>query len=230
MSNFGATTDHWGLAVTGEFIVVESSKIPVSNSRADATDENGDIADAAWYGNTDGELFDASVTYALIGGTGIPAGALKIGQIETGKVVTSTEISTSNDGWPQVTISGIIGSGALEQDKAYAIPDPAVLPRKQAQVCGAVAVTTGKLTSCSLTATCDWAQQDNGTGGPAAFGVGGGMLSATAEAVGISTEAPVLAAASGWTELNGTGIDEGQAAWHTCSITVEKVAAVTITT
>ena len=232
MANFGALTDHWGLTAALKPLVdiaevVASSKIPQSNSRADAEDESGDIADAAWHGNDDGLQFDTSVTYAIKSGT-LDLSDLALGQLDTGKVITSIEVSTSNGAWPQVTVAGVLGCGALEQDKAYDLPAVNVLGQKKAQLIG-VAVTTGRLTDCSLSASCDFAQQEDGEGEPVAWGVSGAIASASATAVAVTAEAPELAAAAGWAEVQDTGVDEPQAAWHTASITVEDVLDVTIT-
>ena len=79
MANFGALTDHFNLAASVGTLV-ESSKTPVANSRADALDENGDIADAAWYGNKEGDLYEASCTYQVDTTDVTVATALKLGE------------------------------------------------------------------------------------------------------------------------------------------------------
>jgi len=224
MANFGALTDHFTLAATVGTLV-ESSKTPVANSRADALDENGDIADAAWYGNTAGELYEASCTYQ-VDTTDVTVAALKLGELSTG-VVTGIEIATSNGDWPKITVSGILGTGALEQGKTYALPTATVAAKKQAQAMG-ITVTTGKLTSCSLSASCDLATANDGAGEPVAHGVSGAVATATAEAVATSAATPVLAAAEGWEVATGSGLNEPQANWHTTSISVEKVLTVSI--
>ncbi len=221
--NFGAQTDHWGLALG---TVIESSKTPVSQSRADALDENGDIADSAWHGNTEGDLYEASVTYQ-IDTTELDLSELNLGNIEAGKAATGVEVTTSNSEWPKVTITGTLGTEPLEQAKTYALPEVTVLPLKKAQAMG-VTVTTGKLASCTLSASCDLATAHDGAGEPVAHGVSGAICSASAEAVATSTAAPVLAAAATWTISTGSGTNEPQADWHTASIAVEKKLAVTI--
>ena len=225
MSNFGGDTDHFGLA-TDHMVLVSSTATPVSQSRADAMDENGDIAASAWHGNTSAGLQEATCVYALKSGT-LPTD-LELGQLDVGVVVLSIAVATSNGEWPQITVSGIIGSEALEQIKTYALGTLNVAGKKQAQAMG-VALTTGKLNDCTLTATCDWAQQEDGLGEPVAYGVSGAIASADATAVATGTAVPVLAAAAGYTVSQGSGKDEGQAAWHTASITTEKVLTVTIT-
>lgn len=229
MSNFGGLTDHFGLA-TSDLVLVSSDLTPVSQNRADALDENGDIADAAWHGNTSAGLGEASCVYALKSGT-LPTD-LNLGQIAAGKIVTSIDVATSNGAWPQITVSGIVGpegTVVLEQVKTFAIGDLAVQGKKKAHLMG-VALTTGKLNDCSLSASCDWAQQENGLGEPVAYGVSGAIATATATAVATGAAAPVLAAAAGYTISQGSGKDEGQASWHTASIQTEKVLDVAIAT
>jgi hypothetical protein len=227
MANFGALTDHFSLAASVGTLV-ESSKTPVANSRADALDENGDIADAAWYGNTDGDLYEASCTYQVDENTVAVATALKLGELATGVVVTGIEIATSNGDWPKITVSGILGTGALEQGKTYAMPTGTVAAKKQAQIIAGIALTTGKLTSASLSASCDLATANDGAGEPVAHGVSGAVATATAEAVAITDESPVLAADTEWKSQPGSSLNEPQAAWHTGSISVEKTLTVTI--
>jgi len=226
MSDFGALTDHFGLATT-DLILVSSSSTPVELSRADALDANGDIADAAYHGNTSAGLKEASCTYALKSGTLATGTILKLGQLAVGKVALSVEVVTSNGAWPQITVSGITGSTALEQVKTYDLPAYTVNGKKQAQVMG-VAVTTGRLTDCTMSASCDWAEQQDGLGEPVAYGVSGAIVTATATAVAVSDEAPVLAAAANWEVSQDSGLDEPQANWHTASITTEIVPVVAI--
>lgn len=227
MANFGALTDHFSLAATIGTLV-ESSKTPVANSRADALDENGDIADAAWYGNTAGKLYEASCTYQVDTNDVTVATALKLGELATGVVVTGIEIATSNGDWPKITVSGILGTFALEQGKTYAMPTGTVAAKKQAQIIAGITLTSGKLTSASLSASCDLATANDGEGEPVAHGVSGAVATATAEAVAITDESPVLAADTGWKSQPGSALNEPQAAWHTGSISVEKKLTVTI--
>ena len=227
MANFGALTDHFALGATIGTLV-ESSKTPVANSRADALDENGDIADAAWYGNKAAALYEASCTYQVDTNDVTVGTALKLGELSTGVVVTSIEISTSNGDWPRVTVSGTLGTGALEQGKTYAMPTGTVAAKKQAQIIAGIELTSGKLTSASLSASCDLATANDGAGEPVAHGVSGAVATATAEAVAITAESPVLAADTGWNITTGSSLNEPQAAWHTGSISVEKTLTVTI--
>ena len=225
MANFGGLTDHFDIATT-DLILVSASATPQAQSRADAQDENGDIADAAWHGNTSAGLMDASCTYALKSGT-LNLNTLKLGQLAVGKVATSISVTTSNGAWPQVEVSGVTGSTALEQVKTYELPAITINGKKQAQLMG-LTLTTGRLTDCALSASCDWAQVEDGLGEPVAYGVSGAIAVANGTAVAVSDEAPVLAAAGDWTLSQGPGKDEPQAAWHTGTLAVEQVLDVTI--
>ena len=235
MANFGGLTDHFGilgLAQTGGTTLgvvlelINSSSTPQAQSRADALDENGDIADAAWHGNTSAGLKDASSTFALKSGT-LALDDLVLGELATGKVVTSISVNTVNGAWPQIEVSGVTGSIALEQAKTYDLPEITINGKKQAQLMG-LTLTTGKLTDCSLEASCDWAQQEDGEGEPVAYGISGAIATASGTAVATSDAAPVLAAAGEWTLSQGAGVDEPQAAWHTGTLSVEQVLDVDI--
>lgn len=231
MANFGALTDHFGLAATLGTLI-DAPKTPRPQTRKDALDENGDIVDTAYHGNTAGTLYDATCTYQLDGygdgPTELDLTDVEIGQIATGKVVTKAAVDTANSDWPKITITGVLGTPALEQDKKWTLTAGTIYARKQAQEIG-IQVTTGKLTSCGTEASCDLAQADDGDGEPVAFGVSGAIQTATAEAVATSSEAPVLAADDGWEVQQDTGKNEPQADWHTASINVEKLLTVTIT-
>ncbi len=230
MANFGALTDHFGLGSTSGFELVDSSATPRSQSRDDAADENGDIADAAWFGNTTAGLKDATCVYALKSGSVATGTVLKLGQLAAGKIALSIEVATSNGGWPQITVSGVIGpseSLVLEQVKTYALPAYTINGLKKAQLMG-VTLTTGRLTDCSMSASCDWAQQEDGAGEPVAYGVSGAVATANATAVAVSDEAPVLAAAAEWDISQDSSLDESQATWHTANIAVEQVLTVSI--
>ena len=59
-------------------------------------------------------------------------------------------------------MSGTLGTGALEQGKTYAMPTGTVAAKKQAQLIAGIALTSGKLTSASLSASCDLATANDG--------------------------------------------------------------------
>jgi hypothetical protein len=105
MSNFGALTDHFGIlaivngggTLADVLTLTASSKTPDAQGRADALDENNDPAASTWFGNTEGDLFDASSTFVCKTGS-FNLNLLKGGEITVGKVITSIEVGTSQDG------------------------------------------------------------------------------------------------------------------------------------
>ena len=218
MSNFGALPDHFGLADT-DLILVESSKVPVEQNRADAQDENGDIADSKFHGNSDGELFEIACTYALKSGTK-NLNTLKLGELAAGTIAESVEVSTGNTAWPQFAFKGKLGAQTIVAPSGklntFTLPDLTITGIKQAQLMG-FTVGSGRLTGCTLEASVELAQQDDGLGEPAAHGISGGKGSVKADFVRITT-APAWTLTASWLTLQqAPGIDEGQAAHHTAS-------------
>lgn len=229
-ASFGAKTDHWGIA-TADLVVVDSSSEPRSMSRADAQDENGDIAAAAWFGNTAGTLLDVSVTYALKSGT-LDLSTLELGEITAGSVVGSIRAGTTNTGWPQITVDGVMGAETIVAPtgflNTFALPAITLTGRKAADAMGATLGADFRLTGGDVTFTADIAQQDDGEGEPAAHGISGavGVMSQQLVKAGITTL--TWAPPSGWTETKPEGTTQAQAAWNTTTATCEKVLTRTV--
>ena len=232
-TSFGALTDHFAILetvhLTGTLadimVLVASSKVPRSQSRADATDENEDIAASAFTGNTAEEIFEVSCTYALKSGT-LDLSDLVVGELAVQIFAESLALTTANGAWPQITVTGYLGLETITAPTSYTnkftLPAISVIGMKQAQVLG-FTVTTGKLTGSGITFNCSMAEQLDGVGEPAAHGVSGGTGEVTADFVRISdapawelatvlTDSPFLAEVQ-----QDPGADEGQAAWHTAS-------------
>jgi hypothetical protein len=240
MSNkFGASSDHFGILALDNsgpdgdklsdiLVVVGAPSAPIALTTVEARDEKGDIAEEAHHGNAGFTRLEASNTFALKTGT-LKTADLLVGEIEAGKCIESLSISTSNDGWPQIEVSGKLGLNTMCEEDAQTFTLPAfdVKGCKLAQPFGFTADADTKLTSCTLTATCEHAQQDNGVGEPVADGVSGGTLECTAEIVGITAD-------PGWNVTldnpdkvvtQEPGSDEGQAAWHTGTGTWRSILA-----
>ena len=204
MSDFGALTDHFGiLAIVRDggtladvLTLVDSSKTPVAESRADAMDENNDIAASTFYGA--GDLFEASSTFALTSST-LDTALLLCGEIAVQKFVQSVEISTSNDGWPQITVSGTLGAETMDTSTTnqFSLPSYTLNARKQAQQIGFTTGAGCKLTGSSLSASVELAQQEDGVGEPVAHDVSGGTIE-------ISADFTEITAAPSWTDAAGT--------------------------
>jgi hypothetical protein len=232
-SGFGAYTDHFGiLAITsGEGTLADvleitaSTKTPDPMSRAEATDANGDPAAATWYGNTAGELYDASTTFVCKSGS-FSTDVLQCGELTAGSVVTSIEISTSNDGWPQITVSGKLGAETIVAPSGllntWTFPEITITGAKRAQLLGFTVGADCALTGSSLSGTIDLAQQEDGEGEPVAHGVSGGLLTQSVELVYVS-DAPTWTKGGEFTETQAPGSDESQAAYLTTSAAAEAV-------
>jgi len=226
-ASFGAKTDHWGIA-TADMEVVASSSEPRAMARADAQDANGDIAAAAWFGNTAGTLLDVSVTYALVSGT-LDLSTLSLGELTAGSVVASITVGTSNTGWPQITVAGVMGAQTITAPtgflNTYSLPAITLTGRKAADAMGATVGADFRVTGSDVTFTADIAQQDTGEGEPAAHGISGaiGVLSQTLVKAGVTTL--TWAPPSGWTETKTEGTTQDQAAWNTTTVGAEYVVA-----
>jgi hypothetical protein len=238
-TSFGALTDHFSiLAIThGEgtlddvLVLVASSKVPRAQNIADAMDANEDVAARAFSGNSAGAIFEASSTFALKSDS-LDLSDLVVGELEAGVLAESIEVSTSNGGWPQITVTGFLGTETITAPAGYTnqftLPAITVNGVKQAQTMG-FTVTTGRLTASKLAFNCTMAEQADGVGEPAAHGVSGGTGELTAEFVRVDS-APAWALAAVLDDsgeglgkvflaevTQAPGADEGQAAWHTAS-------------
>ena len=229
MSNFGALTDHFGLA-SSDLILVGSTETLIELSRADALDENADIAASTYYGNTTQDMRDISCTYALKSGT-LNINTIKLGATSAAPTVLreSLEVGTANDGFPQITVSGKKNISAITAPSGklntFTLPSVVISGIKQAQL---MCFTTGngcRLTGSSITASVEMAQQDNGVGEPIAFGVSGGQGSISAEFVRVTAAPSFTINTTGNTNFGlvvtaNPGIEQGQAAYHTGSGTI----------
>jgi hypothetical protein len=240
-TSFGALTDHFGIlaivhgAGTLDDILklVDSSATPRAQSRADALDENEDVAASAWSGNSDGSIEEISSTFALVSGS-MSLADLDIGELVAGIVAESIEVKTANGAWPQITVTGLKGLETITAPTGFlnkfTLPAITVYGQKQAQVLG-FTVTTGRLTGSGISFKCTLAEQLDGVGEPAAHGVSGGTGEVTAEFVDISGApvwaiAAVLADSAAAAKFMGEvtqvpGETEPQANWHTASGKIE---------
>jgi hypothetical protein len=229
MSNFGALTDHFGLA-SASLVLVDSNESLVEQSRADANDENNDIAATSYYGNTTQDLREVSCIYALRSAT-LNINTIKLGALAATPTVLreSIEVSTSNDGWPQITVTGKKNISAITAPSGklntFTIPSVTLSGMKQAQLICFTVGTGCRLTGSSLSASVDMAQQDDGLGEPVAFGVSGGQGTISAEFVRITAAPTFTLNTTGNTTLGLTvtanpGVEQGQSAYHTGTGTI----------
>ena len=217
MSDFGALTDHWGYA-SATLKLVDSSKTPVAESEAQALDENGDLAAQTFFGNDGGDIADASCTYALISGT-LNLNTLSLGELSTGQVVESIEAATSNGAWPQITVTGKLGTAAFQaptgKTAKAALPSLTLTGGKFAQVMSFTVGDGCKLTGCSFSVAGEITQQDDGLGEPVAYAMSfNNAPEVTAEFVAV-TDAPSWTPTGSLTEVQAPSLAEPQAAYHT---------------
>ena len=232
-TSFGALTDHFAIleivhdagTLADIMVLVASSNPRRAQSRADAQDENEDIAASAFTGNSEEKITEVSCTYALKSGT-LDLSDLVIGELAVQIFAESLALTTASGGWPQITVTGYLGLETMTAPTSYTnqftLPAISVLGIKQAQVLG-FTVTTGRLTGSGITFNCSMAEQLDGVGEPAAHGVSGGTGEVTSDFVRVSdapawelatvlTDSPFLAEVT-----QDPQADEGQAAWHTAS-------------
>jgi len=234
-TSFGALTDHFSIltVVHGSgtmadiLVLVNSTCKPRAQNRADAKDENEDIAASAYSGNTAKEIEEVSCTYALKSGS-LPLTELKIGELEAQIFAKSLVVTTSNGAWPQLVFSGFLGLKTMTAPtgklNTFVLPAITITGVKQAQLLGFTIAAGGRLTGSSLSFNCEEAEQADGVGEPAAHGVSGGTGEVTADFVRVEATAPdwtLAAALTGTTFLAAVtqepGADEPQANWHTTS-------------
>lgn len=229
MTYFGGLTDHFGLAGNTGWttaILIESSKKAVEQQRADAMDENGDVVASEYFGNDAGTLYDISCTYALKSGTfvaraaGEAASYFILGELTAGTIVESFELVMSNSAFPTLTLSGKLGAQTVvapsgKTNKYYLPTDVlTVTGAKIAQAYG-FTVSQGKLTQCTISGSIDLVQQDDGTGEPAAHGIGNGILEVTIDLVRVGANAPAISVTSGFGAMVVDDVTQPQAAFHT---------------
>jgi hypothetical protein len=222
-------TDHWGLASADLILAPESTKTPVANTVTRAQNELGDHVDEAAHGNQAGTLFVASCTYVLAAGSTLDLSTLQCGEIASGKVVTSIAVSTNNGQvLPRITVAGQLGTEDVEAPagylNTYSLPAITITGVKKAQLFDFTAGAACRLTSSTLTATVDLAQENTGAGEPLAHGLSGGVVAVAAELVAVSGACTWTPGVT-WEETQKPGTSEGQAAWHTASGGMEKIMA-----
>jgi len=222
-TNFGTPTDHFGLA-TADLILIDSTSDSTGGDRVDAIDANGDIADKAYISG--GGIKNVKCTYSLIGGT-LDLSTLFLGEIATGKIVGQITATPSAGACPKIEITGQTGAAAVVAPSGFLtkwkLPAITLTPLMAAVPMG-FTVTTGKLQSASLTASCTIKDDTNAAGTPVAHGVSGASCQAQCTLTATSAAVPAAAAAVGWAETV-SGDASPQANWDTASFTFDIVLA-----
>jgi hypothetical protein len=222
MGNFGDPTDHFGLA-TADLILIDSDDAPVADSRVDAIDGIGDIADKAYTGA--GAIRDVKCIYSLIGNS-LDLSTLFLGELSAGKIVSGITATPAAGACPRIEVTGQLGNEAVVAPSGFLnkwkLPAITLTPLMAAVPMG-FTVTTGKLQTVSLTASCNIAQDTGADGDPVAHGVSGASAQVQCTLTATSAAVPAIAAAAGWTIMQPISTTEPQANWRTGSATLDIV-------
>jgi hypothetical protein len=235
---FGAYTDHFGiLAITnggGTLANIlahagSDEKVPDAQSRADARDRNGDIAKATWYGN-DGNLLSAAQNQFVLKSGELNLSLLKAGEVAVGKFIESIQVSTTNDGWPMITVSGVLGTKAITAPdfpagalNTWTLPAITIKGAKRAQLLDFTVGAGCDVTAASISGTVSLARQDDGVGEAAAHGASGEVLELSANLVYLDS-APTWTLGDTWEkEVQAVGTGGAPAAHHETSPSAQVV-------
>lgn len=224
MASFGALTDHWGLADTN-LILFDSNKEPVPQSRADARDENNDIAAATWFGNASNLLFTVSCSYYLKGGS-LNLNTLKLGELEAGKIADNIDVSTGQNDWPTIVVTGMFGTSAVAAAtgllNTFTLPSLTINGIKQAQCLG-FTLSHGLLQSTSFGFSAEMASVSDGVGEVVGHGISGAVGSLSASLVRVTDAPSWTLTLSGLNQTKAPGENQPQAAYHTTTATAEVI-------
>ena len=218
-TDFGALNDHFSMA-TESLVLIGSTNTPVAKSRADDPDENGDIVNAQWFGG--GNVEDVTCEYLLKSGT-LNLNTLLLGEISAGVGVSSISVALSNSDYPKISVTGKIGLETMVapagKSNKWKLPSITITANKYAQPMG-FTYSSGRLTGCTLEASCEISEVTNGLGEPVAHGVSGASGTISSE---WGSEKPTISYTL--TEINGVtqapAITEPQAAFHTHTAAAE---------
>ena len=218
MGGFGHDTDHWGLADTN-LKLQSSKKVPRPKQIAEARDSYNNIAAQAFYGTV--TVFDVECVYKLKGGTK-ELNTLKLGASDTAgaKVRTAIDVGTFQNDWPEFTVKGIHGAVGAVTSPKFTLPAITITGAKKAQAIG-FALTEGKLTGSSLSASAELAEVLDSAGDVAAHGLSGANVEVAGDAVEIDT-AVAVTFDTGFTEVQGAGADKTNTAYGTTSFSAAR--------
>jgi len=235
---FGTQTDHFDILTRSDgsagtlndyLKMVSSSNSPVAQNNADATDINGDLDSTSYFGNSSGTYSEASTTFVLYTGS-IDLNTLDLGEVSTGKNITSITVETSNteSEHPTITVSGHLGASEITAPSGltnlFTLPSITVTANSFAQPLG-FTVDSGLLQSCSFEASCNIGMANDGAGEPAAFGLSGAEATVSAEFVNTTVDPAWTLSLSGLTEVQAPTNDEPQAEWDTSSASARVLIA-----
>ena len=213
---------------TGVFKVQNWSKVPHALNSAYALDELGDAAAATYYGGTGGSgdtAFD--VSYDLVLATGnMDISDIVVGAKGTGYVMNSAEVTTQNNEWPKISVSGRTAVATIDTAAmgTWAPPAATINGRKKAQVIGFAVGVGCKLQSSSLSIATDDASEMDSQGAEATYDIANGIATGGAEFVEVTAAATwTLDTAFGATSTQEPGSDKSNTDYGTGGGAFEKV-------
>lgn len=172
-----------------------------AGSTAELLDEDGNVVQIEQYGK--GSIEEHEATFELSCGNGFSSGI----QLGGSNGVESVSISTSNSGWPQVTVKWYTGLPSCNDGMTFDV-SCSVLGKRKAQALGLSA--TGHVQSSSWTASCSLELVLDGSGEPTGFAFGGGRIEASCETIGGTVS-------QGDMEIFSTSDSEGRGAFASVS-------------
>ena len=208
MSAFGADTDYWGFADTGNKLQ-GSTKNP-TKEEAQCEDSNGDIAASTMYDTK----ADISCTYKRCKDTAFilydttSSIDFRLGTVIGGYVITSIAVDTNNKERPGIVISGVICATNDSLVQKYDPTDLEIAGTRKATAIGFTVDSSTNLLSSSVTGTVQTAIVLDSQGAQACVDVYGGRIEGTNELVGCTGQ-PGGAIDTGWTLSGGPSEDEG---------------------
>lgn len=216
-NDFGALTDHWGLA-SADLKLIESSDAPRVENVGTAEDENGDLAARTTFGNDGGTIRDVSCKYQLVSGT-LNLNTLSLGEQSTGVVIVDISAGTNNKDWPEITVAGVLGTPALQapsgKTATAALPSLTLTGGRFAQLLSFTVGEGCKLNASSFKASAELGSVEDGLGEPAAFGIAfNDPPEITASFVRITAQ-PSWTPTGNLEETQAPTTVEPQAAYHT---------------
>ena len=220
----GRMDDPTGFANTN-LILQEPTEEVDPLERADAEDENGDIAASTWHGNSGGALKTVNVVLLLKSGT-LDLSTLYCGEKAAGTVIESLAVDTDNGDWPKITAVCKIGTQAITaptgKTNKFSLPAITITGAKRAQEMGFTTDATCRLTGSSLSASVDLARVNDSLGEAAAHGLSSKVIEVSADFVAVTT-APGWTVTGDFVETQPPTRAENQAAYHTGTGTAEMV-------
>jgi hypothetical protein len=215
---FGVITDLVAGDATAVLKTQNFSSVPHAKTGAYAIDEFGDSVAATYYGDQGSAGTLASdISYELVLSAGsFDMADLVLGGKGSGLVMTSVEVTTKNNEWPKISVSGrdAVSTADLTGMGTWALPTLTINGRKKAQPIGFTVGVGCKLQGCGVTAKVDDANEAGDLGEEAAYDVDNGILTGTADLMEVTAACTwTIDVPFGATETQVPGEDKSNTAY-----------------